>query len=308
MYDILIQNGMIVDGTGCAGYYGDIAIQDDFIADIAPKITLPAKKIIDAKGLTVTPGFIDIHRHGDLSPLYHHGVREELRQGITTFINGNCGFSAFPSTPATFHLLQDYALPILNQIPHEFCGISFAQFTDALLHRGITSNMGFLVGAGTLRIAVKGFDPSPLTTEELHKLHALLASALEQGAMGLSMGLMYIAENYFTFEELCDISKWVAAHQKKIFVHMRGEGSSLMDSIDEVITLARMTGASFHISHLKAAGKKTGTSSFQKCLHAFLMPTQMDLHFLLMPIRMRLALQPCILCSRHGYKLAVLTP
>lgn len=265
MVDLAIENGIIVDGSGTPGFAGTVAVAGDEIAGVfSGGKKLEAKRKIDASGCWVMPGFIDIHRHGDLTPFLNS--EDELKQGITTFINGNCGFSAVPSTEKNFQLLKDYARPIIGEIPDRLKGISQKSFFDQVSGLSLACNQGYLVGNGALRIAVKGFDPSPLTSEEMTRLKALLAESLEAGALGLSLGLMYVPENFYGFEELAEVCGIPARMNKIIAVHMRGEGSSLLQSVQEIIDLAKNCGGKFHISHLKAAGKKNWNGTIGRAI------------------------------------------
>ena len=255
MVDLLIENGTIIDGSGEPGYIGTIAVKGENIEGIFPgKVDIESVKKIDATGMWVLPGFIDIHRHGDLTPFLK--TDEELKQGITTFINGNCGFSAVPSTEKFFQLLTDYAKPIIGTIPGEMKGMDQKTFFDRVKSCGMACNQGYLVGNGALRIAVKGFDASPMTRKEMDLLKEMLTKSLEAGALGLSLGLMYVPENFYTFKELVEICRIPAKMKKIVTVHMRGEGRSLVQSVQEVINLAKACEGKFHISHLKAAGKR----------------------------------------------------
>ncbi len=257
MLDLLIKRGKIADGTGAPAFIGDIGIKAGRIVRVSrEEIAEEAREVIRAQGLWVTPGFIDIHRHGDLTPFTEASEGEELRQGITTFINGNCGFSVTPSSEPYFELLKAYNQPITGTIPDAFKGLSQGEFLKKAAEGRLFSNEGYLVGNGTLRIAVKGFDASPLTAAEMAQVKGLLKESLEAGALGLSLGLMYVPENFYSFEELAQICQ-VAAHMgKPVTAHIRGEGSSLLESVKEIIALARACKGSFEISHLKAAGKK----------------------------------------------------
>ena len=254
--DLLIQNACIVDGTGNSAFCGSIAVEDGVIREVVQgDAEFFADKVIDAKGRLVVPGFVDIHRHGDLLPFAGRGA-EEIRLGVTSFVNGNCGFSPAPSAPEYFSALREYARPIMGLIPEKLCGASFEQYLTAAANCSLYSNMGFLVGGGALRIAVKGFDASPMTSCELDKMCELLKESLQEGALGLSMGLMYVPENFFSKNELVRICRVAADMGRITTVHLRGEGSSLIESVREVVSLAEQTGGAFHISHLKAAGKK----------------------------------------------------
>lgn len=249
--DVCFRGAQVLDGTGKAAFCADVAVQAGRIARIGPALSGRAATEVDARGLCLTPGFIDLHRHGDLVPFTGDG--QEVRQGITTFINGNCGFSALPCPAAYFSDLVHYARPILGRIPQVLCGQGLADLLSQ--NQGLYSHMGYLVGNGTLRIAVKGFDPSPMTAAQLAQVQGLLRQELDAGAFGLSLGLMYVPENYYTTEELVEICKVVAQAGRLVTVHMRGEGASLLSSLKEVVHLARHSGAAFHVSHLKAAGK-----------------------------------------------------
>lgn len=257
MLDLLIKNGRIADGTGRSSFVGNVSVKDGIIVRVSGEEPGEAAAVIvDAQGLLVAPGFIDIHRHGDLTPFQIIPEGEELKQGITTFVNGNCGFSAAPSAEERFELLRDYARPIMGIIPEKLRGLSQSEFLNYVSAGKLCSNMGYLVGNGALRIAVKGFDASPLTGEELRKVCDLLHDSLEAGALGLSLGLMYVPENFYTFQELEQICRVPARMGRIVTAHIRGEGSSLLDSVREIVALARSCGGSFHISHLKAAGRK----------------------------------------------------
>ncbi|MDO4266883.1 MAG: amidohydrolase family protein [Eubacteriales bacterium] len=257
MWELLIKNGLIVDGTGRPAFVGSVAIDKGRIIQVS-KMALEGhfREVIDADGLLVAPGFIDIHRHGDLAPFRKQKDGEEIRQGITTMINGNCGFSAVPSSEMYFELLKDYARPIMGDIPDFLKGMGTHRFFEAANKRPLHGNIGYLVGNGALRIAVKGFDASPMTRTELDQVCGLLRSSLEEGAFGLSLGLMYVPENFYSFQELAEICQIPGRMGRIVTAHIRGEGSGLLNSVSEIIKLARVCGGIFHISHLKAAGRR----------------------------------------------------
>lgn len=266
MYTTLIKNATIIDGTGEKSYIGSIALKDGVIADVGTLVASKAEVEIDALGLTVMPGFVDIHRHGDLVPFNATNKAEELRQGITSFINGNCGFSAVPSSIHNFESLREYSLPIMGCIPKYLCGQNFSVLSKEVDKIPLYSNVGYLVGNGALRIAVKGFEKSSMTPHEIDRVCNLLREDLEAGAFGLSLGLMYVPENYYSTDDLIRICKVVADYGRLVTVHMRGEGNSLLQSIDEVFHIASKSGAAFHISHLKVAGKRNWKTLIFKAL------------------------------------------
>ena len=232
----------------------NVCIEDGRIAGLASDDAIDAAINVDAQGLLLLPGFIDMHRHADLAP-FQSAPSIELPQGITTQVSGNCGFSPAPNTPGTFDALRAYAAPILGDMPEALRGHDMPAFLRAASARPLAVNTGYFVGNGALRICVKGFDPSPCSPYELAHIRALLDDALAQGALGLSLGLMYAPECYYGRDELLAIASVAARHHKPVVCHMRGEGKSVVHSVEEVIDLARQTGARMHISHLKAAGK-----------------------------------------------------
>lgn len=267
MFDIIIKGAWIIDGSGSDARVSDIAIRDGYFAHIGPiGEETKAKLVIDARGLYAIPGFVDIHRHGDLLPFQGKGTDEELLQGITSFVNGNCGFSSIPSSPGHFEELQRYARPIMGEIPHDLMGLSGKAFFQRLSSCPLSANTGYMVGAGALRICEKGFESGPLRKNELERICVLLNELLDAGALGLSMGLMYVPENFTPADQLVEICRVPARRGKLISVHMRGEGSSLLSSVNEVVDLARRTGGKFHISHLKAAGKRTWNDLLPRAL------------------------------------------
>lgn len=267
MLDLLIKNGLIADGTGRPAFEANVAVKDGIIAQVTrSELGEDAGTVVDARDLLIAPGFIDIHRHGDLTPFLDRPEGEELRQGITTFVNGNCGFSAAPSSSEYFDLLKDYARPIMGNIPDELRGLGQAEFLRRAEAGKLYSNIGYMVGNGALRIALKGFDASPMTGGELRQVCALLRESLEAGALGLSLGLMYVPENFYTFRELEQICRVPAGMGRIVTAHIRGEGSSLLESVREIVALARSCGGAFHISHLKAAGRKNWHTEIARVL------------------------------------------
>lgn len=271
MFDILIKNARIADGSGQPSFVGNIAVQNGRIAHVFQCTdSMTGKHIIDADGCWTIPGFVDIHRHGDLLFNTEKPGEEELRTGVTSFVNGNCGFSPAPSSVENFDMLRQYAKPIIGCIPRSLCGSTFNQYLQTVQARPMYCNMGFLVGSGAVRIAVKGFDTSPMRVDELANAKELMREAFSAGALGMSMGLMYVPENFYITEELKELCTVAANAGRLVTVHMRGEGSSLLASIGEVLKLAKQSGGAFHISHLKAAGKKNWYSLVPRALEMIL--------------------------------------
>ena len=253
MFDWAIRNARTVDGRH-GERMADVCIRGDRIgALLPPGSCAEAARDIDASGLILTPGFIDMHRHADLLPLSDQPW-SELPQGITSMISGNCGFSVVPNSPATFQAMRDYVAPMLGSIPDRICGMSARAFYELVAERPLRINCGYLVGNGDLRRSVAGFSDAPLAEGQLREICGLLDDAFDAGALGLSMGIMYAPECYYTADQLTAIARVAARHQRPVIAHIRGEGRSVLESVDEMIAICRASGARVHISHMKAAG------------------------------------------------------
>jgi N-acyl-D-aspartate/D-glutamate deacylase len=253
-FDILIKNACIVDGTGSKPYTSDIAVKDGLIAEIAPSISGSADEIIDAEGKITAPGFIDVHRHADSRVLDENFGELELRQGITTLFSGNCGLSLVPCPHGKQELLYPYLEPIMGEMPWKYSFNTFGDYAGKLEGMKLPVSFGCFIGNNTVRIAAKGFERGELTAEEKERVRAHLAEALENGARGVSLGIMYVPENCYSIEEYKDIFRDLHKYDPVLTTHIRGEGNTLAASVAEVIKIAENAGTALHISHLKAAG------------------------------------------------------
>lgn len=249
MPQTLFRNATIIDGSGSPSYPGDLLINDERIAAIAAKIDAPDAVMVDCSGLTLAPGFIDSHTHSDLQVI--EGRTEKLRQGVTTEVIGNCGFSAYPPAKQPEDL-RSFANGI-------FCGgDSWAwSSTEAYLReieKSRVANVVSLVGHGSLRIAVAGNKQGPLNEAEVASMESLLTEALDAGAAGFSTGLMYAPGSSAPQEELQRLCN-VTANKGKIYTsHIRSYFAELVDAIEEQLNLARHSGGRLQISHLQAVG------------------------------------------------------
>lgn len=230
MYDILIKNGQILNGTGSPAIRAEIAIKDGKIAKIARHIPGEAKTVIDATGKVVTPGFIDSHSHADSLVKTKPEQIEKVEQGITTNIAGQCGGSV--------------------------CGADAPEFLDSYKDRPLGSNMGLLIGHGTLRRAVIGTSAREPSAEELEKMKTMMRNAMEHGALGVSFGLIYAPGCFAKTEELIEIAKVVGEYHGIAAIHLRSEAVQLVHSVQEFITIVRESGVRGVISHHKAAGRE----------------------------------------------------
>ena len=257
MYDILIKNGTIVDGTKKPAYVGDIAVQGDRIVAIGSNLGA-AQETLDATGLTVTPGFIDIHSHSDWCPFYK-GVKavSKLYQGITLEIVGNCGISLLPVNDKcrkeiTGLMASGLELPLHGLTMDDD---TLDDYDKHLQKMPPATDMGLLIGHGTLRAVVMGFGMRKPTADELHKMEEVLDAELTQGAFGMSLGLIYPPSAYGEFDELVALAKVIKKHNGILTVHMRSESTKIMEAVDEMLSIAKASKVHLQISHLKLIGK-----------------------------------------------------
>jgi len=258
MYQCVLQNATIADGTGAPLYSGDICIQDGKIAQILPRYEGEAQLKLDVAGLITAPGFIDIHTHSDTVPFQQDKNPEsKLYQGVTLEITGNCGISHLPAPKAKREELARFYNGFLP------ANVDYAQLEDESVsdyaahvsQARVATNYGVLIGHGTLRGAVMGFDMRHPTPEEQKGMEDLLAQQLEEGAFGMSLGLIYPPSSFSAAEELIGLAKVLAAHNCILAVHMRSESDRVFQAVEEMLDIARQSGVHLEISHLKLMGK-----------------------------------------------------
>jgi dihydroorotase/N-acyl-D-amino-acid deacylase len=226
-YDIILRGGRIVDGTASPWYRGDVAIQGDTIARIAPSIAATASRVIDVSGLIVVPGFIDVHTHARRGIFELPTADNYTRQGVTTLIEGPDGSSPLPLKP----------------------------FLEKVAKLGISPNFGSFIGQGTIRSEVIGDADRSATAAEVEKMRLLVRQGMEDGAFGLSSGLFYVPGAFTPTEEVIELAK-VAGQMGGIYIsHMRDEAKRLTESVRETLAIGERGGLPTQVTHHKVVGK-----------------------------------------------------
>jgi len=266
MYDYLIQNAMILDGSGAPAVAGDVAISGGSIAAVGQLDGAEAARVINAAGRTLTPGFIDVHRHGDGAAFRPDFGKAELAQGLTTVLNGSCGLSIAPVCGSHTEALLQYLAPITGHLPEGLDVSSFAAYRNCLAAQPLRLNVGTLVGMGTLRACVAGFDDRELTDDEYRALHRLLEDSLAGGAVAVSLGLGYAPECFYSTDSLLRALAPLRRSGVTVAVHMRQEGDGVVEALKEMLTVARGLETPVQISHLKAIGRRNWRSSVPEML------------------------------------------
>lgn len=239
MYDLIIKNGMIIDGKRGKPFHGDVCVSGDTIAAVGPAPGAEAALVIDAQGQAVCPGFIDIHSHSDSVPFSPNLCDSKLQQGVTTELCGNCGSSAVPA-----------ASPDAAERVRSVRG-----YTEAINRTGHLLNTATLIGHSNLRLCVMGFTNRAPDEREQQALEALLDRELSDGAFGMSLGLIYPPSAFSGRDELVRLARVTASHDALLAVHMRNEGNHVFDSVREMLSIAGESGVRLEISHLKLMGK-----------------------------------------------------
>jgi len=224
-YDILIQNGSVVDGSGKPAYAADVAIVGDEIVKIGDLDTQNAGRVIDASGMVVSPGFIDLHNHADRNIMDNPGMENYLHQGVTTILAGNCG-----SSP-----------------------VHLDEYFQSVNKTGIALNLGLLIGHNSVRAEVMGNGNRAPTKQEQAQMEALVKTAMDSGAFGMSTGLIYLPGTYSETDEVVALARVVASENGIYASHIRNEFELIIEAIEEAIDIGRQADIPVHISHYKVA-------------------------------------------------------
>lgn len=256
MFDTVIKNVRIIDGSNAAWYRSDIGIKDGKIAkigivDLPKRDELGDTTVVDGKDLYAAPGFIDIHSHSDTSLMEYPKAESRILQGVTTEIGGNCGLSTAPvsANADKKEMLRAY----VGDLSYDWQSV--AGFLDKMEETPISVNFGTEVGHGSIRIAAMGFENRKPTAEEMAKMRELLRESLADGAFAMSSGLIYPPGCYADTDELAELCKELPAYGAFYATHMREEGVNVVESVKEAIEICERSGAALQISHHKVTKK-----------------------------------------------------
>ena len=242
VFDILIKNGCVVDGSGNPWFKADVGVEKSRITKVSSILGEAADTVIDAKGLIVCPGFVDIHSHGESGLREHPRADNLVRQGVTLFVGGQCGSSPAP-TPGRAQRSGDSSAWSYE---------TFNEYFDSIERLGLGVNASFLLGHGTMRNYVMGYENREPTEGELKEMKGITAKALEDGAIGLSTGLAYPPGFFAKTDEIIELCNVVADYGRLYATHIRGNTSkNYVQSMVEALEIGEKTGCSVQISHLE---------------------------------------------------------
>ncbi|MBA2430569.1 MAG: D-aminoacylase [Chthoniobacterales bacterium] len=250
-FSYLIKGGTVYDGTGDKPRRADVGIRGDLIVAVGALRETEAENVIDARGLAVAPGFINMLSWSTESLLHDGRSQSEIRQGVTTQIMGE-GWSMGPLTDDMKKRMIDEQ----KDVKFEIEWTTLAEYLRHLERRGVSANVASFLGAATVREHVIGLEDKPPTPEQLEQMRALVHTAMEEGALGIGSSLIYAPGFYAKTEELIELCKVAAQHQGKYISHLRSEGNRLIEAVEELIRISREAGLPAEIYHLKAAGEK----------------------------------------------------
>lgn len=250
-YDLIIQNGRILDGSGNSSYTGDLAINADTIAAIGDLSEATARNSIDADGLAIAPGFINMLSWANVSLLHDGRSMSDISQGVTLEVLGE-GTSMGPlTTKMKLEMAEGQ-----GDIKYNISWTTLGEYLKYLENKGVSTNIASFVGNGTLRRHVIGYDNRPATRDELDRMKELLHEAMQEGAVGISSSLLYAPSAYANTDELIELAGVASEYGGMYISHIRDEGDNLLNSIDELIQIAREANVRSEVYHLKASGER----------------------------------------------------
>ena len=246
-FETLIRNGLVIDGAGNPWFKADIGISEGKIRQIGNTGSVKAEKVIDAHGFVVCPGFIDIHAHSDLSLLINPRAESKIRQGVTTEVIGNCGTTPAPLRKETMNLLKDEWGSEAKEVKWNWS--TFGEYLRQREKKGTAINVASLVGHGTVRTAVLGVENREPTSQEMRSMKTLVGESMEEGAFGLSSGLVYLPGCFAKTGELVELCKVVAEYRGFYASHIRGERETIVEALQEAIEIGERAGVPVQVSH-----------------------------------------------------------
>jgi len=252
--DFLFVNAKVIDGAGNPWFKADVGVKGDRIEAVGPLSGAGSERTIDAGGLVVAPGFIDIHSHSDYNVIIDPRVESKVRQGVTTEVVGNCGSSAAPMNADVRVYRERYMRARLGD-DFQFTWESMGDYLDIIDASGASFNVVPLVGQGTVRQNVMGYEDRESTKSELEGMKELVAGAMEDGAWGMSTGLIYTPSAYAGTPEIVELAKVLRGYGGVYFSHIRGEGETLLEAVEEAIQIGKEAYVPVQIAHFKASGK-----------------------------------------------------
>jgi N-acyl-D-amino-acid deacylase len=251
VFDVLIKGGTVYDGSGAEGRVADVAIRGDRIVGVGNFENSQAKRLLDAHGLAVAPGFINMLSWSTESLIVDGRSQSEIRQGVTTEIMGE-GESMGPVNDR----VRDYMLKQQTDIKYDITWKTLAEYLQYLEKRGVSCNVASFIGATTIRENVIGFENKEPTPEQLDQMRELVRREMEAGALGIGTALIYPPAFYAKTEELIELCKVAAKYKGKYISHMRSEGNHLLEAFDELLRISREANIPAELYHIKAAGQK----------------------------------------------------
>ncbi|MCB2310962.1 amidohydrolase family protein [Clostridium tagluense] len=257
MLDIIIKNGCIVDGTGNASYKGNLGIKDGKIIKIKNNIDEQALEIIDANGLVVCPGFIDVHSHNDLVPFMDEKIQNlKLMQGVTTELVGQCGLGVVPCIEKENNIWKNYIRGVVGAPSLNWSFSNLYDYIRQISSIELKNNFTILISHGAIKSSVMNFDSRIATKEEINTMCNIAEDAMKAGAFGMSIGLQYLPGIFSTKDELIAICSVIAKYDGIVMVHLRNHDDTITSALEEIIYIAKQSKVRLHISHLRSYNSK----------------------------------------------------
>ena len=248
-YDLVIRHGIVYDGTGAGAVIQDVAVQGDRIAALGDLSRAIGRHEVDATGLAVAPGFIDMLNHSESTLIADGRSQSMIRQGVTLLVFGEGSMGPLNER------MKKYQTERQSDIKFDITWSTLGEFLDTLVSRGVSTNIASFVSAGTVRANEIGFDNRPPTVEELDRMRVAVREAMDEGAMGLTTALIYVPAVFAKTDELVELAKVASASGGMYISLMRSEGDRLLEGIDETLTIAREAHIRAEIYHLKVSGQ-----------------------------------------------------